>query len=405
MRNLVLALALLVAQGFSPVILFAQDEPPDPFKTARFRFGPLALNPTIAIRDVGIDGNVFNEWDNPKSDFTATVAPGTAFFLRLGRGRLTGNANVGYVFFKEYANERGVNTDTSVRAELPLIHVRPYLAFSYLNTRERPGYEIDARVRHFERTATAGVDLPLTARTTIGVSGRKAGISYASGSVFLGTSLRDVFDRDVEGVGASLQHKLTPLTALVLSADAERARFRFSPARDSDTVRITSGLDFSPFALVGGSARVGFRKLDMLGPGVPDYRGLVASADLGYTLLGATRFSVGVGRDVFYSFDVQQPYYLQTGLTLTATQHVAGPWDVQARWNGQRLEYRQVATAGNATGSGRTDRVTFYGGGIGYRLGQTTRLGLNLDAYRRRSPLTTREYRGLKVGSSLTYGF
>jgi len=401
MRHLSLILALLCVA--LPVC--AQDEPRDPFKTARFRFGPLGLNPTISISNVGIDGNVFNELENPKSDFTATVAPATAFFLRLGRGRLTGNANVGYVFFKEYANERGVSTDTSVRAELPLIHVRPYLAFSYLNTHERPGYEIDARVRHFERTATAGVDLPLTARTTIGVSGRKVRISYASDSVFLGTSLRDVFDRDVQGVGASLQHKLTPLTTVVLSADAERARFRFSPVRDSDTVRLTSGVDFSPFALVSGSARVGFRKLEMLGPGVPDYRGLVASADLGYTLLGTTQFSVGLGRDIFYSFDVQQPYYLQTGLTLTATQHVAGPWDVQARWNGQRLEYRQVATADNATGSGRTDRVTFYGGGIGYRLGHTTRLGLSLDAYRRRSPLTTREYRGLKVGSSLTYGF
>jgi hypothetical protein len=401
MRHLSLILALLCVA--LPVC--AQDEPPDPFKTARFRFGPLALNPTIAIRDVGIDGNVFNEWENPKRDFTATFTPGADVWFRAGRTRLTARVNVGYVFFKKYANERGVNTDTSVRAELPLIHVRPYVAFSYLNTRERPGYEIDARVRHFERTATAGVDLPLTARTTIGVSGRKAGILYASDSVFLGTRLRDVFDRDVQGVGASLQHKLTPLTTVVLSADAERARFRFSPVRDSDTVRITSGVDFSPFALVGGSARVGFRKLDMLGPGVPDYRGLVASADLGYTLLGATRFSVGVSRDIFYSFDVQQPYYLQTGLTLTATQHVAGPWDVQARWNGQRLEYRQVATAGNATGSGRTDRVTSYGGGIGYRLGHTTRLGLNLDAYRRGSPLTTREYRGLKVGSSLTYGF
>jgi hypothetical protein len=401
----ILAFALLLAQGFSPVILFAQDEPPDPFKTARFRFGPLALNPTIAIRDVGIDGNVFNELENPKSDFTATVAPGTAFFLRVGRGRLTGNANVGYVFFKEYANERAVNTDTSVRAELPLIHVRPYIAFSYLNTRERPGYEIDARARHQERGLIGGVDLPVTRKATFGISARRTRTMFAGDAVFLGTYLQQVLDRDVDTLGASARYRVTPLTTLVFQADAERDRFRYSPIRNSNSLRVMPGVEFSPFALVNGSAHIGYRKLNMLGPGVPDYTGVVASVELGYTVLGATRFGVSASRDVFYSYEIQQPYYLQTGLTLTATQHVAGPWDVQARWNGQRLEYRQVATAGNATGSGRTDRVTFYGGGIGYRLGHTTRLGLNLDAYRRRSPLTTREYRGFKVGSSLTYGF
>ena len=400
LRNFLLALTLLCFT--LPVV--AQDSPPDPFKTARMRFGPLALTPTVSVTDVGIDNNVFNEWENPKRDFTATVTPGTAFFLRLGRGRLTGNATLGYVFFEQYASQRGVNGGASVRAELPLIHVRPYLAFSYLNARERPGYEIDARVRHFDRTVTAGVALPLTAGTTIDVSGHTTGISYASDSVFLGTSLRDAFDGDLQGAAASLQHKLTPLTTVILAADAERARYRFSPIRDSETVRVTAGLDFSPFALVTGSARVGFRRLEMLSPGMPDYRGLVASADLGYTLHGVTHFSVGINRDIFNSIDVQQPYYLQTGLTLTATQHVAGPWDVQARWNGQRLDYRRVMTAGNTTPSGRTDRVTFFGGGMGYRLGHTARLGLNLDAYRRRSPLTTREYTGLKVGSSLTYG-
>ena len=60
---------------------------------------------------------------------------------------------------------------------------------------------------------------------------------------------------------------------------------------------------------------------------------------------------------------------------------------------------------GPSTSAGRTDNVVFYGGGVGYRLGPDTRLGFNVDYYTRRSDVSIRQYEGLRVGSSVTYGF
>jgi len=399
MRHLSLILALLCLA----LPASAQDDQPDPFKTARIRFGPVAMNPTIGITNVGIDTNVFNEWDDPKKDFTATITPGTNLWFRAGRTRLIGRANLGYMYFQQYAHERSLNTDVSARYEVNLFHVRPYAVFSYLNTRDRPGFEIDARARRFEHAYGFGADVPLTSRTTFGVLARRQATSYAADAVFLGTYLRNVFDRHEDTLQASLHYKLTTLTTFVVQANAARARFTYSRVRNSDAVRVMPGVEFNAFAIIQGSAYVGLRKLDMLGPGIPDYKGAVASVDLGYTLLGATRFAVQANRDVYYSFEPSWPYYVLTGFTGTVTQRLAGPFDAQARIGRQNLEYPRIGQS--IFEIGRTDTVRFFGGGVGYRFGRSARLGFNVDSYQRHSPVFTRAYKGLRVGSSLTYGF
>jgi hypothetical protein len=79
---------------------------------------------------------------------------------------------------------------------------------------------------------------------------------------------------------------------------------------------------------------------------------------------------------------------------------------VQARGGRQRLAYRTRSQAnGLAPIEGRTDQVILYGGGVGYRVGENTRIGLNLDYTRRSSPNTTHDYKGLRGGLSVMYGF
>src|SRR5712692_354187 len=45
----------------------------DPVTTARIHLGPLGLNPSMGLANVGVDNNVFNETTNPKRDFTFTA--------------------------------------------------------------------------------------------------------------------------------------------------------------------------------------------------------------------------------------------------------------------------------------------------------------------------------------------
>ena len=110
-----------------------------------------------------------------------------------------------------------------------------------------------------------------------------------------------------------------------------RERFTGAPERDNDGFRILPGVEFGQHALITGKAQVGYRKLNTIAAGMPDFSGLVAAGELAYALRGATRFTVGVSRDVLFSYSTTEPFYIQTGYTASVTQQVSGPWDVQAR--------------------------------------------------------------------------
>ncbi len=237
----------------------------------------------------------------------------------------------------------------------------------------------------------------------MGIQARRLDTSYAAGAVYMGIFLRQAFDRTEDTLQASFRYKVTTLTTLVVRASADNARFTYSPGRDSNGFRVMPGVEFSAFAILQGSAYVGVRKVNMLGPNIPDYQGPVASVDLGYMLFGRTRFSAQVGRDVYYSYEAVWPYYVQTGITVTATERIAGPFDAQARVGRANLDYPLIGRSDARIG--RTDTVRVFGGGVGYRVGSSTRLGLNVDSYRRDSQDSTRQYRGLRIGTSLTYGF
>jgi hypothetical protein len=108
-------------------------------------------------------------------------------------------------------------------------------------------------------------------------------------------------------------------------------------------------------------------------------------------------------RDVQYSYDVNQPYYLQTGVGGSISQQLFGPLDVVVAGGYRTLEYRDRAGS-VVVAPNRTDRQSTYGGGIGYHLGRDTRIGVNIDRVQRRSPLTQHTYTGLQYGISVTYG-
>ena len=412
MTSRLLAPALLLLALAAPA--FAQDAAPDPFATARFRFGALAMTPTVGITNLGWDSNVFNEWEDPKGDFTATVTPAADMWVRMGPLRLVGRGSIGYVYFANYPNERAWNTDDSVRLETRGTHVRPYIGYGYLNVRERPGYEIDQRVRRIENKSSAGIDLPLTRKTTLGAAFRRTKTDYPETETFNDVYLRFTFNRRTDVYTVAARHALTPLTTIFLDTEYVREKFEYDFVRNSAGFRLLPGVEFKPLALVNGTARVGYRRLNFDSPTVPDYSGVVASVNLGYTLMGVTRFGVQVDRDVQFSYEQREPYYIQTGLTGTITQRLSNTWDLQARAGNQQLAYRTALVIGPAppelpaepaAKAGRVDNVVFYGGGAGYRLGPGLRLGVNVDYYTRRSDIEINQYPGLRIGSSVTYGF
>jgi hypothetical protein len=386
------------------ITAFAQTTP-DPSSTARLRIGPVAMSPTVGVINLGVDTNVFNQVDSadPKRDFTTTLTSQIPMWLRLGKGRVSATTRNDYVYFAQYSTERALNTYNDARIELPLTRVTPYVSGGFIYARERPGYEIDDRARRAQGSWTAGADVRIGPKTTVGFASWHQRLRFSSDDVYLGTSLREALNRTDSGERLVARYKVTPLTTFTVLTETERDRFEFSTIRDSDSVRVMPGVEFSQFTLITGSARAGYRNYDSPTDGAPRFQGFVAQADLGYTLRGVTHLSFHTERDLNYSYDVTQPYYIQSGVSGTLTQKITGRWDAQGTIGHYRLTYQESASS-TATGSARLDNLKTLGGGIGYRMGPDTRLGLDLTRYQRDSNRDA-DYNSLRFGTSVTYGF
>jgi hypothetical protein len=396
------AFALACACLGGSVPAFAQ-EAADPFETARFRLGPLRFTPAIEITSVGRDTNVFNEADDPKSDTTAAFGPAVELWMRPAGTRLSARIGGQYLYFKNFDNQRAWNTTNEARWEVPLARLTPFIAGSYINSRERQGYEIDSRSRRRDDSVTLGTSLRLSGKTSFVVSARRFNANYDETESFLGTTLAEALNRREDTGQVQFRYELTPLTTFVLDTDFVRDRFELSNLRDTDSIRVMPGFEFKPFALISGRAFVGYRQFDPSSVTLPDYRGLVASVDATY-VRNSTRFQAKVDKDVAYSYAINHPYYALLDTGLTVTQRVTRAWEVVGRGSRQSLVYRQLSSSG-ATGDQPTDRGYAYGGGIGYLVAETFRLGFDANYYTRRSEIEgRRDFDGLRVFGSISYG-
>lgn len=367
------------------------------------RFGPLALKSTIGLSNIGIDSNVFNANDaeNPQSDFTMAFTPTTDVWLRMGRTWITGRIDVDWVYYRRFASERSANSDYLVGVTRTFNRLSLSGNARRLNTRERPGFEIDARSQRLETELDGNVEMRVLGKTFVGARAWRRRIAFDRLAVFREASLAEELNRTATGRSMVLRHVMTPLTTVVLEIGRDQDRFIFSPFRDTDSTRISGTARFQPLALISGSATVGYRRLTPLSPTLRPFNGMTANVGLSYSLLGMTRVGVDVTRDVQPSFELDLPHYLETGFSVSVQQQVFGPFDVLGQVRRRRLAYRtRIGAAADAAGA---DRVRGLSLGAGYRLGTDKRIGFAIDHDTRASGRGEREYAATRFGMSLTY--
>jgi hypothetical protein len=332
-----------------------------------------------------------------------TVTPAAAMWLRFGPTWLDSTIREDLVYFQTYSNQNSANTNAKVNWVMPFNRLTVTPGAEYLNTNDRPGFEIDTRAPRIEFDYNGTIELRLMSKTYLGARFDQRRTDFEPGAEFNDTNLREELNRTVTIAGMTARYQATPLTSIVVDVIREEDRFEYSPIRDTDSTAVNAGFRFDPAALLKGSAFIGYRNFKPLSSDVPGYEGLTTAVDLSYVPISTTMLAVRVARDVQYSYDVNQPYYLQTGFVGTISQQVFGPIDVVGRGGAQRLEYRDRAGAAVAV-SNRIDHINTFGGGVGYHLGSDLRIGFNIDREHRTSAVDSDQYNNLRYGIAVTYG-
>jgi hypothetical protein len=398
LRLFVLMFVLLAGSAAAQQLPTASD---DPVATAPIRIGPLGFDPRFGLNGVGIDTNVFNTTDNRQRDFTFTLAPGADLWLRTGRGLLTVSGGAEYSHFQRFGSQRSLTSHVVGQYEFAFNRMRPYASAGSLSSRQRPGFEIDARARHYETRLQAGIDLRIMSKSTVRAEVRQLKVSFAGDEFYEGTRLSHELNRTETIAELSWRQRLTALTTWITQVSHETDRFEFGTARNANSFRLASGFELGRFALIRGRAFAGYRKLAPADGGtVPEFSGVVADVNVSYTAPTQTRLGVAAERDVRYSFDVTTPYYIQTGWTATLTQRIIGRWDGQLSGGRDRLSYQASSEANR-----RTDFIGRFGGGIGYTVGDQVRASFDVNSFYRSSEISGREYGGIRAGFSVTYGY
>lgn len=402
MRRRGLLILLMIAAAAVPAA--AQTSTPSDPDLSMIHLGPFAITPSLLLRELGRDENVFNEHDNPKSDFTFTIVPGAEVVFKPRNMRVALQTAVEYVYYQDYEEERSTNRSAAGRADFTLSWFRPYVLASGVTTRQRLNQEIDERARHDERIYGGGFGIKVGTRLTLGGSARLTKLRFDEGSSFRGEDLARSFNGDVRVIDGSAEFMLTAFTTASLVVAREEHRFILAPERDSDSLRITPTFSFSPEAVLNGAIALGYRRFTPRTAALPAYSGFVATATVGTTLWNRHRVETIFGRDIRYSYERDTPYYLMTGVTATDTIHLAGPFDLRVTGTRQLLAYRgnELQAVDSRPGD---DTFTSYGGGVGYRVREHFRLGLNMEWSHRDSELSVeREYRSRRIFASMTWG-
>jgi hypothetical protein len=395
---------LITILGICTPELSAQEATePDPIEAMAFRFGPLGVSPTLSVTNFGFDTNVFNNSVDPRTDFTFRAAPRLQARLRSRRTLLSGTIETGLNYYAKYSDERFVDFSGNGRADFDFDRFRPYLVASRLDTRERLNAEVDARAPRVQTDVAAGARFRATSKMSFTVEARRMDLQFDEGVFFEGVPLSEMLNSTTSMVDGGVEFQLTPLTTLSLVATTQQDRFDESPERDSDTFRLMPTIRLEAPAIIQGSFSAGYRSFKGLNPELPDYSGLVLRGSLGRTFVERTRVELLVSRDVQYSFEETQPYYLTTGLRVTVTHLVREALDIRAAAGRDRFDYRdQVALAEPL--DERRDVADVVSIGFGYRPQPHIRFGLDLEFGQRTSDRSDRNYDRTRLLGSFSYG-
>jgi hypothetical protein len=365
------------AVGSGPLTSTLPDTEPT---GAAIRLGPLRLAPGVTIRGYGHDDNVFDEAENPKEDWVIAGTPDVTVFTRVRLLQLSAHAGSDMQYYWTYESENDIGYSYSGRLNLLFSRLTPFVGAGTNRVRARPNGEVDVRADHKTDEFSGGVAYELSPRSQMFAAAIQTDVDYRD-AFQSGVSLDQSLNRRTTEYQGGLQTMLTPLLKMQVRGAYRKDEFELDPARNGDSRLGTAVFSFDPAAVVSGNATIGYQDYRPVDPLVHAYRGVTGSGFITYPFLDFGRFNFGYNRSVEYSFDTAEAYYVDNTLSLTYTHRLFGEVDAQGRGSWSTFDYGQRSGS-----TGRQDSLESYLGNLGYNLRNRTRIAMNYEYARRRSP-------------------
>jgi hypothetical protein len=349
--------------------------------TGVFDWGRAKLAPGFVIEELGKDPNVFDEAVDPKEDWVFRGTPDVALFVGTRFVRFSGYLGSDLAYYHKYTQERSVGREYRGRVDFLLGLLQPFVAGGETRSRSRPNGEIDVRPDRIEREAGGGVAYNFGAFQSVYVAAVVYEDEYRN-SIEDGIPLSDALNRQSTHYSAGVRTALTPLAQLTVFGARQQDRFKALSIRNTDSWIGTAALQIGAEAALSGNIGVSYRDLRPVNPLVKRTQSLGAEVGVTYPFLEIGRLNLALRRGLEYSYDPDEAYYEETTANLSYSHRLFGEVDLQVRGSRSLFDY-----AFSETRPARQDTSQTVGASVGYNLRNRTRVALNYEDARRRSPV------------------
>lgn len=365
--------------------------------TARFRLGPLRLQPFFELYNLGWTNNALVTPEGPIDDYTASVSAGAKLILPLGQKVfLRGNVAPTYTWYKETDDLRGFGGIYSGELLALLNRLTVGAAGRYREQISTVSSEVARDVFNTTASGSAKVELKLLERLSLfaGAEGVELVQEDPSAST-PGLAPASDLDRTEAAYRAGLRYEFS--SALSIGAMAEEVRTRFArdgDLQDNDAASLILVARYDRKRLyVEGTAGVRHGKPVNQNGYFPEYRIGTYGYLVSFFVLPNLELRVLGSRRPEASLFLDNPYYFETRnggvLRLAVGRRLAFNLSAQMGSNRYVNPVLVIDTGEIVT---RVDDTRRFGGGFDFRVSRAVTLGLtarqerydsNIDYYDR----------------------
>jgi hypothetical protein len=378
-RHVVLTLAIWMTCS----ALAAQEPAPSPVPSPEagteaprpgFPFGPFFVNPRLRIDTIGIDTNVLDTREEPRTDFVAIGGPAVEVVLPVrDTVELRAAAHGLYVYYAQTESQRrfigGVGAALVWDTGRTLLHVGARDELRYERLEEEVDRRLEQRDRALFSTLRRRIRGRLGLRAHVELGERSLPEPAPTPEI-----LADAYDRQESLTRLGLDYALTYKTRLLAEVERQEAVFDVQTDRDSVFRGVRGGIETDATALVSGHLLAGYRRFRQeLLPDEPEQAFTFLSLDATLNFTPRTRLGILVRQDQSWSA-LSSPL---SPVVETREYGLHGSKDVYARLvlsaRAVRTEYRREGEETDRRDEASADVVYYWRRlGVGFRVGHVT---------------------------------
>jgi hypothetical protein len=375
-------------------------------RQAAWKLGPFRIQPAISLRDAGYDSNVYYGYaGEPVVDYSVTAGPEFTVYLPMKKKLvLSLYGSPQYVYYRETKQERSGNFYLAGSANIVLNRFFITVGGGGSDARQRWNTEVDIRPRRKAWNAEASILWQATKKTSLFARFSRQNYNFENIAYEL-SNLRDRLNRTEDRSSFTGFYQLSYRVRGFVSFEYARFNFLRSAAfKDSRSLGLFGGFEFSPFGIVRGRVNLGYKVFDSLPAGQRLFSGLVGDTGVSVRLLRFLAVRGSYKRDVEFSVYYNNAFFTENiyGGGLSIYLHRKIRLDYDYRLGRNRYPEPAVGAPGNLK---RNDDYRIHSAGLYFRLKQNIGLVLVASLWNRNSNLAWETDDRKFLGLNLTYDF